>query len=142
MSGTGVEKRGEWRSVFTRAGIGGAAGVIVTLLLMLGVSALIAGGKIPMAYGGRCVVVCTLLGAALAAFVTAARRGRGVLTVGLLCGVAYVAVLVVLSLFSGGTQLFGTSFLKIAISAIGGGAFGGALCLRKKSRSKSRRRGR
>jgi putative membrane protein (TIGR04086 family) len=107
-------------------------GFFVTLLLLFLSSLLISTEKLPASLRDELIIASVFVGAAASGAVAAKRQGRGVLLIGLCAGLGYLLALKLFSACIPSGSLFGGLSLKTAISAIAGGAFGGALRSRKK----------
>ena len=119
---------------------GAVAGMVVTLLLLLLFSALLAKGKLPADTLDEFVLVSVLLGTAFGGFRCAGKQNGGAVTAGALTALLYILLLLLCTLFfrksGNGPQLI----LKEMIAAVAGGCFGGVLRLHKKTKKSRLRR--
>ena len=126
---------------FRYAAIGGGIGLLVTMVLLIGISTLVVSGVIGMELSDALVICAALAGAAVGGNYSAKRMGRGVVVGGLAAAGVYVAVLVIASIFTANSSSENGLTLKIIIAALCGGAFGGVVRLyRRDKKSKARRR--
>ena len=139
-------KKGKRRAAQTGEGMlaqeatrGAAFAMAVTLALLLLFSALLAKGKAPAALLDDFVLLSVLLGCACGAYRCAGKQQGGVVTAGVVTALAYIALLLLCTLFfrseGGGPQMI----VREMIASVAGGCFGGVLRLHKKTQ-KSRLR--
>ena len=118
---------------------GAAFAMAVTLALLLLFSALLAKGKAPAALLDDFVLLSVLLGCSCGAYRCAGKQQGGVVTAGVVTALAYIALLLLCTLFlrggDGGPQMI----VREMIASVAGGCFGGVLRLHKKTQ-KSRLR--
>ena len=134
------EERGE-RPLWQEAAVGALFGLAATLILLLVFSALLAKGTIPAAMLDDFVIVSVLIGTALGALICAGKREGGVVTAGALTSLAYILLLIFLTLMfrrnGNGPQMI----VREMIASVAGGCFGGVLRLHKKTpKSRVRKR--
>ncbi len=115
---------------------GGFAGYLLAMLLLYGLAALISAELVEEPSAEGLTLGAAFAGSAAAAVIAAKRRGRGVMTAGLLAGSLCCLMLMVTSLGAGGEG--GIMCLKLVISSLAGGAFGGTACLNTKKNKKLR----
>ena len=126
---------------FKCAAIGGGIGLLVTMVLLLGISALVVTGIIGMELSDALVICTALAGAAVGGSYSAKRMGRGVVIGGLAAAGVYVGVVIIGTIFTANSNPENDLILKIIIAALCGGAFGGVVRLyRRDKKSKARRR--
>jgi putative membrane protein (TIGR04086 family) len=139
-------KKGKRRAAQTGEGMlaqeatrGAAFAMAVTLALLLLFSALLAKGKAPAALLDDFVLLSVLLGCSCGAYRCAGKQQGGVVTAGVVTALAYIALLLLCTLFfrseGGGPQMI----VREMIASVAGGCFGGVLRLHKKTQ-KSRLR--
>lgn len=117
-----------------------AVGLGVSVILLLAVAGGIVSGAIAQDMGDEFVICCVLIGSALAGFICAKKRGGGVVTAGITASAIYLLVILFGSIFTAGEAENGTIILKIIIASASGGAFGGVLCLYKKTKKSKLRK--
>ncbi len=139
-------KKGKRRAAQTGEGMlaqeatrGAAFAMAVTLALLLLFSTLLAKGKAPAALLDDFVLLSVLLGCSCGAYRCAGKQQGGVVTAGVVTALAYIALLLLCTLFlrggDGGPQMI----VREMIASVAGGCFGGVLRLHKKTQ-KSRLR--
>ena len=139
-------KKGKRRAAQTGEGMlaqeatrGAAFAMAVTLALLLLFSTLLAKGKAPAALLDDFVLLSVLLGCSCGAYRCAGKQQGGVVTAGVVTALAYIAPLLLCTLFfrseGGGPQMI----VREMIASVAGGCFGGVLRLHKKTQ-KSRLR--
>ncbi len=116
--------------------VGGGIGMAVSLLLMLILSAFVAGGKLPESLMKDLVVAASFVGAMVGGVIAVAKRGASPLPTGAGTGILMLFVIIVLSLFSGSGYPFHSMTIVVAVALIFGGAFGGVLVSGRKKRRK------
>lgn len=133
-------KSGKITELIVKAIIFAAMGLGLTILLLLGISALMSAGGGLEEYNDEYVIICTIAGSAFSGAMCARGRQGGVLVAGFAAAAAYVLLLSMGSLFVPADANSGSILLKNIIAAIVGGVFGGTLRLyRKNKKSKLRR---
>ena len=140
MSGTEGNRQRPFSKLATRAAVGAAFAMGLTLLLMLAVAALIAAGRLPAEQSKRLIMLCVFIGTLIGALGVAAGQGRGILRAVALCGGMYLMLHILLSVFAGAGHIFGGGFLKTAVCAAAGSALGGALQIHRTGRRPKHRR--
>ncbi|MEG1633109.1 MAG: TIGR04086 family membrane protein [Oscillospiraceae bacterium] len=136
---TNAEKPRRGKSEAESFVLGPAVGAAATLLILLLCAYLLYGNYVPASLMEEYVLISVFLGAAAAGVVVGRRRGRGVLTGGLAAGLLLFALIVLATWLSPEGVVLSQACLKLAICCVGGGLFGGALCLNRK-RVKSHKR--
>ena len=117
-----------------------AIGVIVTMLMLLGFSALMTSGAGLEQLKVQYVIVSVIVGAIVAGSRCARKKKRGVVTAGFVASVCYILLLIIGALLMPNNDAEGSILLKNIIAAMCGGCFGGTLRLyRKNKKSKLRR---
>ncbi len=127
------------KSLTLYAAVGAGLGLLSTLLILFGVSALLVTGSVPASLKDALILAAILMGATVGGFYCAGRRGGGVVTAGLISSLAYVVLLLVgiLMFKKGDTET--SLLLRQMVASVAGGCFGGVLRLHKKTK-KSRLR--
>lgn len=118
---------------------GATAGLVATMVLLFIFSAVLAKGKAPAELLDDLVIFSVLLGTAFGAFLCAGKRGEGVVTAGALTALAYILLLLFLTLMFRRDDSGPQMIVKEMIASVAGGCFGGVLRLHKKTQ-KSRLR--
>ena len=140
MKKTGEKKQGG-TGLLQTALKSAVLGVLLTLLLLLGVAALIISRTVSPDMSDEFVVCCVLLGATLSGAHCAKLRGGGVITAGLTAAAIYLAIILMVSVFTVKSEAEGPLTVKIILASVAGGCFGGVLRLyRKTKKSKIRKR--
>lgn len=127
------------KSLTLYAAVGAGLGLLSTLLILFGVSALLVTGSVPASLKDALILAAILMGTTVGGFYCAGRRGGGVVTAGLISSLAYVVLLLVgiLMFKKGDTET--SLLLRQMVASVAGGCFGGVLRLHKKTK-KSRLR--
>lgn len=120
---------------------GPLTGLFTGLLALYAAAMLLSGDVLPPAAMEETVIVAVFAGAAVGGIVAAKRRGSGALAAGAATGAVCFAVLALLAVLSPSGHLFSDGCLRMLICTLGGGAFGGALCIRQSGKRPRRRRG-
>lgn len=111
-------------------------GFPVTLLILFLFAILLSADKLPAGLSDELAAAAALIGAA-AAGARAARRGRGVLSCGLLSSLFYLALLILIAALIPGGGFAGGVTPLIAVIVLIGGVLGALLRSGKKSRTRS-----
>lgn len=115
-------------------------GLVVTMILLLGFSALMTSGAGLEQLKEQYVIVSVIIGGTVAGARCARKKERGVVTAGLVAGICYILLLIVGALLVPNSDSGAGILLKNTIAALCGGCFGGTLRLyRKNKKSKLRR---
>ncbi len=117
--------RGRW---FIR---GPFLGLLVSAAFLYIFALLLSKSLIPSSLMGECVLVSVFLGSAAGGMTAAKIKREGVLVAGALTGLVMLAVIVLVIILRPDGKVFCADTLKTAICAVGGGTFGGVLCLRR-----------
>jgi putative membrane protein (TIGR04086 family) len=129
------------KNLLKRAGISAAIGLVVTALVLFVVALLASAGLLPAEMAEEYVLCTVIIGTAVGGAICAKKTGGAVLVAGLLSSACYLIAVLFGTLFVGGGSQNGALILKIILSAVVGGCFGGTLRLyRKPKKSKIRRR--
>lgn len=131
------------KSLLLDSSVGAVLGMIMTILLIFGVSVLLVSGTVPETMQDSFIIVSVILGSALSGFYCAGKQGSGVITAGVLSAAAYVILLLIgTMMFKSGGKSGSETVLTIReiIASVAGGCFGGVLRLHKKSRKSRLRR--
>ena len=121
----------------------GPAAVLICLPGTLYLCAvLLARGVLPYSLTEELLIACVFLSGAASGLAAGAGRGGRAMRTGLIMGGALAAAIVLLTLAAPGEGPLNAGTLRLIIAAAAGGAFGGALCVRrvKPSKSTNRRR--
>lgn len=114
-------------------------GLVITITVMLGLSALMLIGAFDESLMDTLVLVAVIIGATVSGLSCAGKQGRGVVIAGLAAAAAYAVLVIVLTILFGGNNAEPALTLRVIIASVAGGCFGGVLKLHKK-RKKSRLR--
>ena len=106
-------------------------GLCITAAMLAGVSMLFSAGKIGYDSAGEAVIVVNFVGATLTGIMAVDRKGGGAMKAGLISGGAYMIILLLLGLIFCKGSVSGSEAVRIIICSVCGGAFGGALCLKR-----------
>jgi len=112
----------------------GAAGLLVTLLLLLAVSAGMVSGAVAQGMADEFIVFCVLIGSVVGGALCAKRRDGGVITAGLCASAVYLAVILAGSMFTVSGVGETTLLIKVIVASLVGGVSGGMICLYKRSK--------
>lgn len=118
----------------------GAAGLLVTLLLLLAVAAGIVSGALAQGMADEFTVCCVLIGSAVGGALCAKRRGGGVITAGLCASAVYLAAILAGSMFTVSGAGETTPLIKVIVASLTGGISGGMICLYKKPKRQKYRK--
>ena len=110
--------------------------------LMYLCAVLLAREILPFSLVEELTIACVFLSGTLSALAACAGRGGRAAQTGLAMGAVLAAAIVVITLAAPGEGPLNAGTLRLIIAAAAGGAFGGALCVRrvKPSKSTNRRR--
>ena len=134
------ESGAEGRSLIMHSLAGAIIGILVTMAAILLFSVLMVTGVLPESLRDTFVLVSVLFGAMISGAFCAGRQGRGVVTAGLSSAVAYVLlVLFVTLIFKDNSDEIALA-LRIILAVIAGGTFGGVLKLHRKNKKSRLRR--
>ena len=139
---TSNQKENDSKGLIRHSIVGAVLGMLMTLLILFGISILMMTGTLSGAMCDSFIIVSVLLGTTISGVYCAGKQGRGVITAGLLSAVAYIILLLLgtLMFMKNGNNVESASItLKEIIAAVAGGCFGGVLRLYKKGK-KSRLR--
>ena len=129
------------RAVRLRWYVAGPVAAAVCLpALLYACALLLARDVLPYSLMEELSIACVFLASAASGAAAAASRGGRVMQTGLLMGGAVASVMVIASLAAPGTEALAAGCARSAVAALGGGAFGGALCIKRGKRGASRRR--
>lgn len=120
---------------------GPLTGILVGLLALYGGALLLSGDVLPPTVMGETAVAAVFIGAAAGGIAAAKKRGSGVLAAGAATGAICFAVLALAAVLAPEGRLFSDGCLRMLICTLGGGAFGGALCIRRGGKRPRKRRG-
>jgi putative membrane protein (TIGR04086 family) len=134
------DARKAYKGILMSGAIGSIVGALILMILLYLAAVLISAEYVPEAYMGDITVGSVFAGATVCAVVAVKRRGTGAMVTGLVAGVIYFAVIVIISALGSEGRLFGDMTLKAGISSVAGGAFGGALCINSKKKRHARRK--
>ncbi|NCB52394.1 MAG: TIGR04086 family membrane protein [Clostridia bacterium] len=126
-------KTGKW---YIRGPIGGLVAATVLLYVW---SALLSADLIPSSLLEEGALMSLFLGAAIGGVAAAKIKREGVLSAGAATGAEMCAVILLVIMFRPSGQVLSEETLKTAICALGGGAFGGVLCLQKAGNKKHKK---
>jgi len=116
----------------------GAVAMMITLLLLLGASWLMAAGKLPAEREELLVMLCVFLGLALGVALMRPGRGENRPAFGAACFAVYVLILICMELSAGAERLFSGNMLKLCLCAGVGTLLG--ITLKSGHSGRSRRR--
>jgi len=136
------QKENDGKSIIRHSIVGAVLGMLMTLIIIFGLSVLMMTGVLPETMRDSFIIVSVLLGATISGLYSAGKEGRGVITAGVLSSVGYIILLLIgtLIFFKDGNNAESSAItLKEIIAAVAGGCFGGVLRLHKKGK-KSRLR--
>ncbi len=119
---------------------GSAAGIISLPLLMYICAVLLAKDILPFELMEELVITCVFLAGTAGGIAACAGRGEKVMQTGAAAGCILAAVIIVAALAVPGMGPLNASSLKHIIAAVCGGAFGGALCIKRKKPGKGRKK--
>lgn len=123
------------------AGINGAIGFIITMLLLFVLAVLIVTGTIPADMWDEYVICSVIIGALIGGRRCAKKMESGVVTAGAAAALGYMILVLAGTVFTAKSPENGTLTMKILIAAPAGGCFGGATKLyRRTKKSKIRRK--
>ena len=137
-----TERRARRTPLLRRCLAGGLATLISLPALLYICALLLAHEALPYTLMEELVIACVFISAALAAVAACAGGGGKVMQTGLAAGAALASAIVVITLAAPGEGPLNAQTLRHVLAAITGGAFGGALSVRRakpKSRAKRRR---
>ncbi len=135
------EKKAGASGLIKTAAKSAVLGIVITVLLLLGISALAVAGIISLDMSDEYVICSVIIGSAVSGATCAKKMGRGVITAGLTAAGVYLVVILIGSIFTVKPANEGTIIIKIIIASMSGGCFGGVLRLyRKTKKSKIRKR--
>ncbi len=114
---------------------------VVSLPILLYICAIMLAREwLPFEIMEELVIACVFLSAALGGICACKSREGRVMQTGFGAGAIFAALLVIITLVVPGEGAFTASCLKHIIAALTGGAFGGALSIKRGKRPSSRRR--
>lgn len=134
------EARKTYKGILTSGVFGAIIGAVLLIILLYISALLISAEYIPESFDENLIIVSVFLGATVCAVTAVKRRGTGAMVTGLAAGLIYLVLIMVVSALIPQGRMLGDMTLKILICCITGGAFGGALCLNSKKKSRVRRR--
>jgi putative membrane protein (TIGR04086 family) len=120
-------------------------GILAAALLLMAAAMLYNSEKIGIESTPEIIVTVNFAGAAVAGIAAAARKGGGAaLKAGLTAGIIFMAVLIAAGLIICRGSVSAQDAVRISICSLGGGLFGGALCMKRgnKKLHKKREKGR
>ncbi len=116
-------------------------GIVITMILLLGISALIIAGVLTMDMADEYVICSVIIGSAIAGWLCAKKMDGGVIKAGLTTAGMYLVIILIGTIFTQKSGEDGSIVLKVIIATISGGCFGGVLRLyRKTKKSKIRKK--
>ena len=122
------------------AAVCAAASMVLTLLLMLGISALIASGRLPVNREAELVMLCVFLGTLFSVLLTGKKQRGGLLPYAGMSWLIYAVLLLIFAISAKGSGPNAALCLKTDVCALAGAMLGSALDLRQKARPKKHHR--
>lgn len=114
------------------------SGLIPALLALFGALLLLAvlygRGVLSSDIMPETVIAAVFLSGTVSGLVCARKKGGGALIAGAVGGLSIAALILIGTIFTQGGRVISPEFLKLAIAALAGGVFGGALLLGRKSK--------
>ncbi|HBR09487.1 MAG TPA: TIGR04086 family membrane protein [Clostridiales bacterium] len=126
-------KTGRW---YTR---GPLTGILFAAIMLYICSLLLSKEIIPSQLMSECVIASVFIGTSVGGAVAARSKREGVLTAGVLTGLIVLGVIVLATILRPTGKVLSDTMLKMAICTVGGGTFGGAMCLNRSGGKKHKR---
>ena len=120
----------------------GTLAMMLTLLILLGVSWMIASGKLSAARENLMIMLAVFLGTFFSVLLLRPGKAGELLPFALMSVVSYIAILIVMELSAGTVRLFGGNMLKIGVCAVVGTMLGITLKIGRSDKRKRRGRSR
>ena len=136
----GKTEVGSGKRILLGSLLGGFLGWVVMLLLCYLCAALVVRGSVEQKMLGLLVTGAAFFGATVGAITGAKYSKVRVLVTGVVSGMVFLLLLLVLVTSLCGEFPFGSMTLRLVICALTGGMFGGALCLRRKTKRQGKRK--
>ena len=128
------------KSLIRHSLAGAVIGIFITMVVILIFAALMVTGALPESLRDTFILVAVLAGATVSGVFCAGRQGRGVVTAGLSSAVAYVLLVLLITLIFKDNSNEMALTLRIILAVIAGGTFGGVLKLHRKNKKSRLRR--
>lgn len=127
-------KKGRSWGLIMNAVIGSFIALIISILLLLIFSVIIASGKIPDDLMSIITIVVFLLGSLIGSFVAVKRHKRQALIIGIAEGATLFFITLICGAFTDAESLIGEISLPLLVMALLGGAIGAIISSRPKKR--------
>ena len=133
--------RHTWRKQKLKWYLLGPAACIISLPVLIYICALLVAKEVlPFELLEELVIACVFLSGAFGGLAACAARGGKVMQTGLTVGAVLAGAIVIATLVMPGEGVLNANCLRHVIAAVTGGAFGGALSIKRKRGDKHRSR--